>query len=428
MMQSTMTPTENKPITTGTKIKTFLRNLGPAVITVFSWLGAGDIINSAVSGANYGYALMWVLILSNLIRFVIVNTMTRFELMNKQGKSMVATFAEITKIFPLFLFVAALVMGNLTVGYILKGAAQSFGWLINVPQETVWAAVLAVITFLLLGRSLFSKLESIFKVFLAVLVSIFIILAIYCQPDVGQIAQGAFLFQIPKSEGAYGVMLVILGLVGATAGSLANLFHGINMSEGGVRDPKAMKGQTKSLLFSVIMGAVLVLCVWIIGADILRPNGIQVNSLQDIGKALEMYLGTAGSKIFYLGVFGALFSASASCAIGFTKLSIANLNELMPSRKGKYDKIQNDKIYPIFLAAMLGTAFIWSLPSMPSQVYLTIFVNALNVVIVPAIALGVLFVTNSKKYMGTHRNNWFENIVLVATTVLAIVSVVKTFL
>lgn len=427
-MQGTSAPVENKPKPAANKVKTFIKNLGPAVITVFSWLGAGDIINSAVSGANYGYALMWVLLLSNLIRFVIVNTMTRFELMNKQGKSMVATFAQITWFFPLFLFIASLIMGNLTIGYILKGAAQSFGWLINVPNETLWAAVLAILTFFLLGRSLFAKLESIFKIFLAVLVSIFIALAIYCQPDVGQIAQGAFLFEIPKSSGTYGVMLVILGLVGATAGSLANLFHGINMSEGGVRDPKAMKGQTKSLLFSVIAGAVLVLCVWIIGADILRPNGIQVNSLQDIGKALELYLGVAGSKIFYLGVFGALFSASASCAIGFTKLAIANLNELRPKRKGKYDKIQNDKLYPIYLAAMLGTAFIWSLPKMPGQVYLTLFVNALNVVIVPAIALGVLFVTNSKKYMGTHRNNWFENLVLGATTVLAIISVVKTFI
>ncbi|WP_262316501.1 Nramp family divalent metal transporter [Lacticaseibacillus parakribbianus] len=429
MMQNTVTPTENKQSTTGTKVKTFLRNIGPAVITVFSWLGAGDIINSAVSGASYGYALMWVLILSNLIRFVIVNTMTRYELMNKDGKSMVATFAEITKIFPLFLFIASVIMGNLTVGYILKGAAQCFGWLINVPAETLWAAVIGVIAFLLLGRSLFGKVESIFKILMAVLVSVFIILAIYVKPDVGQIAQGAFLFQIPNDDGAYDVMLVIMGLVGATAGSLGNLFHGINLSEGGVRDPKTMKSQTKSLLFSVIMGALLVLCVWIVGAEILRPNGIQVKSLSDIGKALEMYLGTTGSKIFYLGVFGALFTSTAGNAIGFTKLAIANLNELIPSRKGKYDKIQNDKIYPIFLGLMLASAFIWSLPHMPGQVFLTLFGNSLNVVIVPIIALGVLYVTNSKKFLGTaRRNNWFENIVLGATTILALVTVFKGFL
>lgn len=409
------------------KLKDFLKTIGPAVITVFSWLGAGDIISSAVSGSTYGYALMWILVISFLIRFVIVNTMTRFELMNIKGGSMVEAFASISKIYPIFLGIAALVMGNLTIGYILKGAGQSLGWFLGFGPATMWSGILAVIIVLLLGRSVFAKLESIFKIFLAVLVAVFIALAIYCQPDPAEIVRGTFLFQLPESSGTYDVMLVVLGLVGATAGSLANLFHGINLSEGGVRNPEDMKGQTKSLLFSVVAGAILVLCVWIVGADILRPNGIEVNSLQDIGSALELYLGVVGAKIFYLGVFGALFSAAASSAIGFGKLAIANLNELMPSRKGRYEKFQYDKIYPIVVIGLMATAFIWSLPAMPGQVYMTLFVNSLNVVIVPAIACGVLYVTNSKKFMGENRNNLFENIVLAATTILAVVSVFKTF-
>ena len=110
----------------GHKVKDFLKTIGPAVITVFSWLGAGDIISSAVSGSTYGYAL---------IRFVIVNTMTRFELMNIKGGSMVEAFASISKIYPIFLGIAALVMGNLTIGYILKGAGQSLGWFLGLAQR-----------------------------------------------------------------------------------------------------------------------------------------------------------------------------------------------------------------------------------------------------------------------------------------------------
>lgn len=32
--------------------------LGPGIIAVLSWLGAGDLITSSVAGANYGYAMM----------------------------------------------------------------------------------------------------------------------------------------------------------------------------------------------------------------------------------------------------------------------------------------------------------------------------------------------------------------------------------
>ena len=50
-----------------------LKLLGPGIIAVLSWLGAGDLITSSVAGANYGYAMMWVLAVSLLLRYLIVN-------------------------------------------------------------------------------------------------------------------------------------------------------------------------------------------------------------------------------------------------------------------------------------------------------------------------------------------------------------------
>ncbi|WP_270573965.1 Nramp family divalent metal transporter [Candidatus Collinsella stercoripullorum] len=405
----------------------FLKKLGPSIITVLSWLGAGDIITSAVSGSSYGYALMWVLVLSYLIRFVIVNCMQRFELMNVNGEGMIHTWAKMTKLFPIILCLGSLIIGNMTVGYILLGAAQCLMWLLGFGDQIVYALILAVLMFVLLGGSVFSKLENVFKVLIAAVVLILIVLAVTCTPNPVDIAQG-LLFSIPSNDGAYDVMIVILGMVGAVAGSMGNLFQGINLAEGGVRDASAYKGQTKSLLFSVVMGAILILCVWVVGAEILRPNGIEVNTLQDIGLALEMYLGVFGAKLFYLGIGGTLFCAGASCALGYTKLFVANFNELFPNRQSRAEFIQQDKLYTVLLAIMIAVAFLWSLPMMPSQVYMTLLTNALQVFVVPFIAVGVLLVTASKKYMGDHTNNIAENIVLIITTVLAIVSVVQTFL
>ncbi len=404
----------------------FIKRLGPSIITVLAWLGAGDIITAAVSGSSYGYALMWVLVLSYLIRFVIVNCMQRFELLNVNGEGMIHTWAKMTKLFPIVIGIGALIIGNMTVGYILLGAAQCLMWLLGFGNQVIYAAILAILMFVLLGGSVFSKLESVFKVLVAAVVLILIILAISCAPNPVDIAQG-LLFQIPSNDGAYDVMIVILGMVGAVAGSLGNLFQGINLAEGGVRDASAYKGQTKSLLFSVIMGAILILCVWVVGAQILRPNGIEVNTIQDIGIALEMYLGVFGAKLFYLGIGGTLFCAGASCALGYTKLFVANFNELFPNRKSRTERIQQDMLYKVLLAIMIAVAFLWSLPMMPGQVYMTLLTNALQVFVVPVIAVGVLLVTASKKYMGDHTNNIFKNIVLAVTTVLAIVSVVQTF-
>ncbi len=41
------------------RIKKLAKMLGPGIIAVLSWLGAGDLITSSVAGASYGYAMMW---------------------------------------------------------------------------------------------------------------------------------------------------------------------------------------------------------------------------------------------------------------------------------------------------------------------------------------------------------------------------------
>lgn len=46
----------------------YLRSFGPGIVVVLTWLGAGDIIDMGVAGANYGYSLMWVLVAALLFR------------------------------------------------------------------------------------------------------------------------------------------------------------------------------------------------------------------------------------------------------------------------------------------------------------------------------------------------------------------------
>ncbi len=45
----------------------YLRSFGPGIIIVLTWFGAGDVVDMAVAGANYGYALMWVLVVKKAL-------------------------------------------------------------------------------------------------------------------------------------------------------------------------------------------------------------------------------------------------------------------------------------------------------------------------------------------------------------------------
>ncbi len=101
-----------------------LKLLGPGIIAVLSWLGAGDLITSSVAGANYGYAMMWVLAVSLLLRYLIVNIIARFQLCNNQGMTILQGYAQLNPFFAWFLLVYALLMGHLMNAYMIKGLAK----------------------------------------------------------------------------------------------------------------------------------------------------------------------------------------------------------------------------------------------------------------------------------------------------------------
>jgi Mn2+/Fe2+ NRAMP family transporter len=51
----------NNPNTQAAVPKSFsqyVRSMGPGLVVALTWLGAGDLVDSAVAGGHYGYSLM----------------------------------------------------------------------------------------------------------------------------------------------------------------------------------------------------------------------------------------------------------------------------------------------------------------------------------------------------------------------------------
>src|SRR5690606_6996638 len=51
----------------------YVKSFGPGIVLVLTWLGAGDLVDNAMAGAHYGYALMWGLALALLVRYFLVS-------------------------------------------------------------------------------------------------------------------------------------------------------------------------------------------------------------------------------------------------------------------------------------------------------------------------------------------------------------------
>ena len=120
----------------------YLRSFGPGIIVVLTWLGAGDIVEVGVAGGNFGYALMWVVALAILMRFLFVSLIAKYQLCNQRGEGVLDGLARLNRAFPLLLFVAAIVMGHIYGAYMTVGVGEACANLLGFGSVFSWALLL----------------------------------------------------------------------------------------------------------------------------------------------------------------------------------------------------------------------------------------------------------------------------------------------
>ena len=96
----------------------YLRSFGPGLVVVLTWLGAGDIVEMGTAGADFGYSLMWVLVLAVGMRWVMVSVIARYQLCNPRGEHLLDGLCRIHRAYAPLLLIAAVLMGHLYLSLI----------------------------------------------------------------------------------------------------------------------------------------------------------------------------------------------------------------------------------------------------------------------------------------------------------------------
>src|SRR6476469_4707936 len=99
----------------------YLRSFGPGIVIVLTWLGAGDVVDMGIAGSNYGYSLMWVLVVAVLMRFLFVSLIARYPLCTQHGQVVLDGLARLHRGFALILLIVCFVMGHVYGAYMSAG-------------------------------------------------------------------------------------------------------------------------------------------------------------------------------------------------------------------------------------------------------------------------------------------------------------------
>ena len=390
----------------------YLRSFGPGIVIVLTWLGAGDVVDMATAGANYGYSLLWVFVVAVLMRFLFVSLIARYQLCNQHREGVLDGLVRLHPAYAPILFVAAVVMGHVYGSYMTRGIGEVSRNMFGFGAIWQWALVWNGLALYLVFRPSFRALELIFLFFLAVLSVSFLGCAIWVGFDPRDVARGLVRIEMPGRQGVYEPWRIALAMIGAVGGSLMNLVYPYFLDAKGWRGPEYRRVQLYDFIVAVTAMLVLNLAVWVLGAELLYPDR-KIEHLEDLPDLLSNVLGASGRVLFYAGIFAAVYTSIIGHAAGLGSLGTHAWLRMRSQPLPPGADFRQHPCYRWIAISCLLPPLIWTLPGMPGFVALTLAANSAQVILLPMLAGGLWWITASERLIGReYRNRWWENAVM----------------
>ncbi|WP_307849764.1 Nramp family divalent metal transporter [Qaidamihabitans albus] len=313
-----------------------LRYLGPGLITSASIVGSGELIATTTLGAEVGFALLWLVIFSTLVKVAVQVELARWTITTGQpaltGYNKVPPrLGRMGWINILWLLLALTKL--LQLGGIVGGVAVAASILLPLGGDplgftslAIWTSFLVTVSILMLYKNKYSIIERVAVALVVTFsfVTVLIALGLPFTPHAygaGDLA-GGLTFLIPA--GALGAALAMFGITGVGADEItfytywcvekgyARWVGPNDGSEAWLRRAKGwIKVMYKDALVSWVIYTFGTLAFYIMGAAVLNPQGLVPEGNEMITTLSNVYTNTLGdwaSTLFLLGAIVVLGS------------------------------------------------------------------------------------------------------------------------
>lgn len=382
-----------------------LKNIGPGALVAAAFIGPGTVTTCTLSGASYGYTLLWAMLFSTIATIVFQEMASRVGIVTQMGLGEALRERYQHKkgilIFVIILVIAAIFIGNIAyeTGNITGGA---MGTNLVFPEVSIpwWSVIVGAVALALLASGSYKVVEKILMALVIIMSVVFISTAIVSQPDWGGVLKGLFVPAVPNEENAW---LTVAGLIGTTVVPY-NIFLHCSASAQKWKDRSQIKTARWDAIISIGLGGIISMMIIIAAAN---PSlaGQEITSAGDMAKAMQPLLGDWAKYFFGIGIFSAGLTSAITAP-----LSAAFATSGILGWGGDMKKLRFKAIWLVVLAVGVVLAAI-GLTSSPTE--MIIIAQAANAVILPIIAILLTIVVNDKKLMGENRNGVVANILAI---------------
>jgi NRAMP (natural resistance-associated macrophage protein)-like metal ion transporter len=401
-------------------IKNIFNNIGPGTLVAAAFIGPGTVTLCTLAGVNFGFNLLWAMLLSIIATIVLQEMAARLGIISQNGLSEVIREeikAPFLKQCITILILSAVVVGNASyeAGNIsggilgLESVLGKYSIAIGTISINLMSLLIGFIAFTLLYIGNYKFLEKAL-ISLVLLMSVsFIATAILTKPNLLEVLNGMFVPRFPEKS-----ILTIIGLVGTTVVPY-NLFLHASLVKERWHKKEDVSFARKDTIISIILGGLVSMAIIISAAAIKTTD---ISNAADLAEGLAPLYGDFATYFMALGLFAAGITSAirAPLAAAYVAKGCLGWSGGLKSKKFRF---------VWFAILFLGVLFS-SIGIKPIEIIK--FAQVANGILLPIIAGILLWIVNKKSVLGNFVNSKIQNILGVLILVIAIFLGVKGIL
>ena len=384
----------------------WFRDIGPGALIAAAFIGPGTVTLCTIAGASFGYSLIWAILLSIFSTIVLQEMSLRIGLITKMNLAEVIRIniksKFINRLF-LLLIICSILIGNAAyeAGNI-TGASLGISAILNSESINYIPIFIGLIAFIILYQGNYKILER-FLVLLVLIMSIsFFITAIMTKPNIESLLNGILSPELNSNN-----IMVVLGLVGTTVVPYNLFLHSSLVSEKWGSSNKLKVARFESF-FSILIGGLISLSIIITAASV---NNKDVNGVIDLAKGLEPLYGKFAIYFLGIGLFasGITSSITAPLAAAYVAKSCFDWD----------DSLKSQKFRAIWIIILFSGVIASMVELNPIEIIK--FAQFSNSLLLPIIAIILLWLINNKSIISQRYRYKFQNILGSVIFILSII-------
>lgn len=274
-------------------LRRFLAFAGPGLLVAVGYMDPGNWATDLAGGAKYGYALVWVILLSNLMAMLLQSLCVKLGVATGRDLAQ-ACRDQYSKPVVLVLWILceiAIIACDLAE---VIGSAVALDLLFGIPL--VWGVLITGLDVLLLLTAMhfgFRKIEAIVLALVSTIGICFALQIFLSHPEWAGVAAGMFIPTVPDRE----AFLIAIGILGATVMPHNLYLHTALVQTRDITPTSA--GKRQAIRYNVIDTIVALSAAFFVNAAILvvaaavfhRAGEFHVSELQEAYRLLAPLLG-----------------------------------------------------------------------------------------------------------------------------------------